>query len=127
MSKVAFFWASRRVRRGCAGEQFGFGDEGQIIQRETGLQRADAERQPGIAGQKSGQIGAGGGFQAMLAEHRGQRFAAAGGFGNQQHAALEAGQVVLQRAERVVAAAVDGNIGQFSAASAFLRSSASRP
>ena len=114
LSKVAFFWrlAPGAARR--AGEQLGFGDEGQLVQRKTGVQRADAERQLGIAGQKAGQIGAGGGLQAVFGEHRGQRFAAAGGFGEQQHAAREAGEMVLQRAERVVAPAVDGDIGQFS-------------
>ena len=104
--------APRAARR--AGEQLGFGDEGQIVQRETGLQGADAERQLRVAGQKAGQIGAGGGLQVVFAEHRGQRFAAAGGFGNQQHAALEAGEMVLQRTQRIVAPAVDRHIGQFS-------------
>ena len=48
----------------------------------------------------------------MLGQHGGQGFAPAGRFGEQQHAAFEAGEVVFQLAEWVFGAAVDSNVGQ---------------
>ena len=95
-----------------AGEQFGFGDKGEAGKGKAGLQGADAERQPDIAVDKCSRVGTGGNAQAMFGEHRGQRFAAAGTFGHQQHAARVVSEKALERAERLVASAVNGDIGQ---------------
>ncbi len=96
---------------GRAGEQFGFGNEGDAIKGEACLQRADAQRQARVASDEGAQIGGGRRLQAVLGEHRRQRFAPAGGFGDQQHAAGVAGQMVFQRTQRVFRPAVDGDIG----------------
>jgi len=77
------------------------------------LQRADTQRQFGIAADKAGKIGAGFVLDAVLGKHCGQRFAPAGGFGEQQYATAKTGEMAFQRTERVVAAAVDRKIGQF--------------
>jgi hypothetical protein len=53
-----------------AGEEFGFGDESELFQRKAGVQRADAEGQFGIAGEETGQFGAGFGLHAVLGKHR---------------------------------------------------------
>ena len=99
-----------------AGVQLGFGNEGELLstrgQRKTGVQRGHAQRQWRTAGDKAGEIGAGLSFDAVFAQHGGQGFAPAGRFGQQQHAALEARQVVLQLVKRVFGPAVDGDVGQ---------------
>jgi hypothetical protein len=79
-----------------AGEEFGFGDESELLQRKAGVQRADAERQFGLRRPRKPAS-----RRWLRASRRArqtsrQRFAAAGGFGQQQHAAGVAGEVVLQ-------------------------------
>ncbi len=97
---------------GCAGEEFGFGDESELVQRKAGLQRADAEGEFGLAAEETGQFGAGFGLHAVLGEHRGQGFAPTGGFSQQHDAAGVAGEVGFQGMQRVFGAAVDGNARQ---------------
>lgn len=49
----------------------------------------------------------------MVAQQLHQAFAAAGAFGHHQHAGFGLAQVLLQLAQRVLAAALDAQVGQW--------------
>ena len=97
-----------------AGVQLGFGDESQIAQfrtqLEAGIQRRHAQHHWGAAAGKLGIAVARLEAQIVLVEVLLQRFAAAMRFGADQHALVGLQQIGAQVDQRIVGAAVDGDI-----------------
>ncbi len=60
-----------RTTRRAAGVEFGFGDEGELIENEAFMQRRDAQRELAVSGQEPGKVGAGVGFQSVFGKQAG--------------------------------------------------------
>ncbi len=98
------------------GIQLGLGDEDQVAgarieQLEAGLQRRHAQRQTGVARAEALEAFDRYQIEPVFAEVLLQRFAPAGRIGADHHARVAAVEVGAQAGQRIVQAAVDGDVG----------------
>ncbi|MCY1418636.1 hypothetical protein D9M71_341990 [compost metagenome] len=110
---IGAFFAATALHHALA-EQRAFGDEGQgrVIEQQAFVERGDGDRQPFLAGDKVRPAVDGFRSQLQALQQLQQHFAAACGFGGEQHATGELVEEVRQCRQRLGSLGFDGQVRQ---------------
>ena len=98
---------------GGGGIELGLGEHRELCrgQHEAACERGDAECETRVGIQEGAEVGAGLGADLVFGEELRHRLAPAGRIGQQQHAAVEAGEEGLELVQRIGRLALDGDVG----------------